>query len=90
MIDWERVARRQMHATQIAILEALDADGGRTLSPKELSGELGEQLPAVAHHVRRLAAMELLELVKTRPIRGSFEHFYRLHASTRSGDRPRR
>lgn len=78
MIDWEHVARVRMHSMQIAILEALDADGGRTLSPKDLSGELDEPLSTVAHHVRSLVAMELLELVRARPIRGSFEHFYRL------------
>jgi DNA-binding MarR family transcriptional regulator len=80
MIDWERVARTRMDSTQIAILEAFDAEGGRVLSPKELSRELDEPLPTVAHHVRRLAAMELLEPARTRPSRGSLEHFYRLVA----------
>jgi len=82
MIDWEHVARVRMYPTQLAILEALDADGGRTLSPKELTRELDGPLPlsTVAHHVRRLAEMELLELVRTKPGRGSIEHFYRLVA----------
>lgn len=80
MIDWERVARARMDSTQIAILEAFDAEGGRVLSPKELSRELEEPLSTVAHHVRRLVGMELLELVRTKPGRGSIEHFYRLIA----------
>jgi DNA-binding MarR family transcriptional regulator len=80
MIDRERVARVRMHSMQIATLEAFDADGGRTLSPKDLSDELDEPLSTVAHHVRRLVGMELLKLVRTKPGRGSIEHFYRLVA----------
>jgi DNA-binding MarR family transcriptional regulator len=80
MIDWEHVARGRMHPTQVAILEALDADNGRTLSPKELSRELDQPLDKVGHHVRRLVKDELLELVRTKPVGGSLEHFYQLAA----------
>jgi hypothetical protein len=76
-MDWQRLARANTHPLRVAILEALAIDGGRTLSPKELSLELQEPLATVNYHVTRLAADGLLELVGQRRVRGATEHFYR-------------
>ncbi len=55
----------------------LTIDGGRTLSPKDLSIELQAPLSTVNYHVSELAKAELLELTGERQVRGAVEHFYR-------------
>lgn len=47
------------------------------LSPRELAEGLAEPLSTVSYHVRVLTACGALELVGTRPVRGSTQHFYR-------------
>lgn len=49
----------------------------RVASPSELSKELEEPLGNVSYHVRILVQCEAIELVKTEPVRGALEHFYR-------------
>lgn len=53
-------------------------ESGDTLSPKELT-DLTKRphLLNVSYHVRVLAQYGAVELVETRPVRGSIEHFYR-------------
>jgi DNA-binding transcriptional ArsR family regulator len=46
-------------------------------SPRELAESLSEPLSNVSYHVRVLADCRALELVGTRPVRGSTQHFYR-------------
>jgi predicted transcriptional regulator len=46
-------------------------------SPKELAGQLGEKLGNVSYHVRILARLGLIELVRETPRRGAVEHHYR-------------
>jgi len=46
-------------------------------SPRELAEYLSEPLSNVSYHVRVLADCGALELVGTRPVRGSTQHFYR-------------
>lgn len=46
-------------------------------SPIELSRVLRADLSDVSYHVRRLEELECVELVRTRPVRGVVEHFYR-------------
>jgi hypothetical protein len=46
-------------------------------SPSELAGELGEPLGNVSYHVRTLAELKCIELVRTTPRRGAVEHHYR-------------
>ena len=55
----------------------LTIDGGRTLSPKDLSIELQAPLSTVNYHVTELAKADLLELTGERQVRGAVEHFYR-------------
>ena len=49
----------------------------RTASPSALAEELGAPLGNVAYHVRQLASLGLIELVRTTPRRGAIEHEYR-------------
>jgi predicted ArsR family transcriptional regulator len=76
-VNWQRLAEANTHPLRISILEVLSVDGGRTLSPKDLSLELQAPLSTVNYHVTELAQTGLLKLVNTRPVRGATEHFYR-------------
>ncbi len=49
----------------------------RTASPNELARDLGEDVGNVSYHVKQLLKMEVIELVRERPVRGAVEHFYR-------------
>lgn len=47
------------------------------MSPIEVTRELGEDnLSDVSYHMKRLAALDCAEVVRTRPVRGALEHFY--------------
>ena len=48
----------------------------RVASPRQLSEELGASLATTSYHVRQLASMKLIKLVRRRQTRGSIEHFY--------------
>ncbi|HEU4737953.1 MAG TPA: winged helix-turn-helix domain-containing protein [Solirubrobacterales bacterium] len=56
---------------------ALTVLNERMASPSELAAEQNEAVGYVAYHVRVLREMELIELVKSRQVRGATEHFYR-------------
>src|SRR5215217_7856357 len=77
-INWERLARATAHPLRISILEILGIDGGRVLSPSDLSRELQIPLSNTNYHVTELAKAGLIELVRERQVRGATEHFYRL------------
>ncbi len=86
-VDWERLARATAHPLRISILEILGIDGGRVLSPSDLSHELQIPLSNTNYHVTELAKSNLIELVRERQVRGATEHFYRLpvaHGADRS------
>jgi predicted ArsR family transcriptional regulator len=87
-MDWQRLARANTHPLRISILEVLALDGGRTLSPSDLSFELRVPLSNVNYHVIELVKAEMIELESQRQVRGATEHFYR-HADRRNGRRPR-
>lgn len=53
-------------------------EGGRLLSPSDLSYELRMPLSNVNYHVTELAKAELIELDSTQQVRGATEHFYRV------------
>jgi DNA-binding transcriptional ArsR family regulator len=67
------LAKALAHPLRTRILSALE---GRTASPSELASELGAPLGVVSYHVRRLAALRFLKLVKRVPRRGAVEHYY--------------
>jgi DNA-binding transcriptional ArsR family regulator len=50
---------------------------GESISPRQLSRALRAPLSNVSYHVRVLADRGAVTLVRTKPTRGSIEHFYR-------------
>jgi hypothetical protein len=76
-VNWQLLARANTHPLRISILEALSLDGGRTLSPSDLSYELRAPLSNVNYHVTELHRTGLIELAGERRVRGATEHFYR-------------
>ncbi len=69
-----RLMRTLAHPLRHRILQALNL---RVASPSELAQELELPLPNVAYHVKVLAQTDAIELVRTEPVRGALEHFYR-------------
>jgi len=84
-VNWERLARATAHPLRVSILEILGIDGGRVLSPSDLSRELQIPLSNTNYHVTELAKAGLIELVRERQVRGATEHFYRLPVSQGAG-----
>jgi DNA-binding transcriptional ArsR family regulator len=84
-VDWENLARSTAHPLRISILEILGMDGGRTLSPSDLSQELQLPLSNTNYHVTELAKAKLIELTGQRQVRGATEHFYRIPAAAPEG-----
>jgi predicted ArsR family transcriptional regulator len=76
-MDWQRLARANTHPLRISVLEVLALDGGRTLSPSDLSYELRVPLSNVNYHVVELVKSGMIELTGQRQVRGATEHFYR-------------
>jgi DNA-binding transcriptional ArsR family regulator len=85
-VNWERLARATAHPLRVSILEILGIDGGRVLSPSDLSRELQIPLSNTNYHVTELAKSGLIELVRERQVRGATEHFYRLPIESREHD----
>jgi DNA-binding transcriptional ArsR family regulator len=83
-VNWERLARATAHPLRVSILEILGIDGGRVLSPSDLSRELQIPLSNTNYHVTELAKAGLIELVRERQVRGATEHFYRLPGAVAS------
>ena len=50
--------------------------GGAPASPREVSERLNDTLSNVSYHFRVLARSGVLRLIRTRPVRGSTQHFY--------------
>jgi DNA-binding transcriptional ArsR family regulator len=71
-IDQDLV-RALAHPMRVRILEALQ---GRTASPTELAREFLESLGVVSYHANALLDVGCIEQVRTRPKRGTVEHFY--------------
>src|ERR1700749_744297 len=77
-VNWEGLARATAHPLRVSILEILGIDGGRVLSPSDLSHELQIPLSNTNYHVTELAKAGLVVLVRRRAVRGATEHFYPL------------
>src|ERR1700760_3418601 len=71
-IDQDLV-RALAHPMRVRILEALQ---GRAASPTELAREFGATLGIVSYHANALLDVGCIEQVRTRPKRGTIEHFY--------------
>jgi DNA-binding transcriptional ArsR family regulator len=63
------------HPLRRKILRAMD--GSDAISPTEVATTISEPLTNVSYHVRVLAECAAVTLVKTKPVRGSMQHFYR-------------
>lgn len=89
-MNWELLARANTHPLRVSILEVLNLDGGRILSPKDLSLELQAPLSTVNYHVTELRNCGLLEIVDEQQVRGAIEHFYRTVDSSKKPKRRKR
>lgn len=54
-----------------------EMEGKETISPREVAATIKAPLTNVSYHVRVLADCAAVTLVKTKPARGSMQHFYR-------------
>lgn len=63
------------HPLRQRILQVLQGD--EIASPSEVAKRIGEPLSNVSYHFKILEKCEAVELVKTKPVRGALEHFYR-------------
>jgi DNA-binding transcriptional ArsR family regulator len=62
------------HPLRVQILSVLEE---RVASPSDLAEEIGAPLGNVSYHVRTLAELGLLKLVRRRTRRGAVEHYYK-------------
>jgi len=69
-----RLAKALSHPVRAHVLTILNE---RVASPNQIAGELDEPLGNVSYHVKTLAELGAIELVRTEPRRGAIEHFYR-------------
>src|SRR5215211_7810471 len=72
-----RIAKALAHPLRARILQRL---GERVASPGDLAVELGAPLGVVSYHVRMLRDYDCVELVRTQPVRGALQHFYKATA----------
>jgi DNA-binding transcriptional ArsR family regulator len=70
----EALLKAISHPLRHRLLGLLD---DRVASPNELARELDLPLGRVSYHIRLLADLGAIELVRTEPRRGALEHFYR-------------
>ena len=68
-----RLVKALAHPLRVQILTTLE---DRVASPSDLAAELDAPLGNVSYHVRTLADLGLVKLVKRRTRRGAVEHYY--------------
>lgn len=79
-----RLVKALGHPLRIQILGILEE---RVASPSQIAEELDAPLGNVSYHVRQLADLGLISLVKETPVRGTLEHHYRAEIRPRISDR---
>ena len=79
-----RLVKALGHPLRIQILAILEE---RVASPSQIAEELGAPLGNVSYHVRQLAELGLISLVKETPVRGTLEHYYRAEIRPRISGR---
>lgn len=72
--DWQKPAATTTHPIRTAIVTALERG---VASPSQVAEAIGEALGTVSYHFRVLKEAGEIELVRTKPVRGAVEHFYR-------------
>ncbi len=83
-INDPRLVKALAHPLRVRILAVLQ---DRVASPSDLAEDLKAPLGNVSYHVRILAQLGLLKLVKKRPRRGAIEHYYEARSRVRVSDR---
>ena len=83
-LDDANLVRALAHPLRARILGILEE---RRASPSELAEELSAPLGTVSYHVRTLAQLGLIKLVKKTPRRGAIEHHYEALGVARVSDR---
>lgn len=78
-----RLLKAFSHPLRQRILVALNE---RVASPSDLARDLGERLGNVSYHVKILLECDAIELVRTEPVRGAVEHFYRANTRVQLDD----
>jgi DNA-binding transcriptional ArsR family regulator len=80
----QRIMKALSHPLRVRMLTLLNQ---KVSSPSELADELGEPLGNVSYHMRFLADLKMVKLVRTEPRRGAVEHYYQaLELPQVSGD----
>src|SRR4051794_26573357 len=79
-----RLVKALAHPLRVQILSALE---DRIASPSDLATELDAPLGNVSYHVRTLADLGLVKLVKRRTRRGAVEHYYQARARAQVSNR---
>lgn len=69
-----RLVKALGHPLRVQALQILNL---RTASPNELANEMDVGVSLLSYHVRVLHELECIDLVRTEPVRGAVEHFYR-------------
>ena len=75
---WDAFVPHIVHPLQVSIVEAMQWIG-EPLSASDLTKVIDDEktgLSHVSYHVVKLAKTGLVEVVRTRPVRGSLEKFY--------------
>src|SRR3954447_10859735 len=79
-----RLVKALAHPLRVQILSTLE---DRIASPSDLAAELGAPLGNVSYHVRTLADLGLVKLVKRRTRRGAVEHYYQARGRAQVSNR---
>jgi DNA-binding transcriptional ArsR family regulator len=79
-----RLVKALAHPLRVQILGVLEE---RVASPSDLAEELGAPLGNVSYHVRTLAELGLLKLVRRRTRRGAVEHYYQARGRATVSDK---
>jgi DNA-binding transcriptional ArsR family regulator len=79
-----RLVKALAHPLRVQILSTLE---DRVASPSDLAIELGAPLGNVSYHVRTLADLGLVKLVKRRTRRGAVEHYYQARGRAQVSNR---
>jgi DNA-binding transcriptional ArsR family regulator len=69
----QRIMKALSHPLRVRMLMLLNQ---KVASPSELADELDEPLGNVSYHMRFLADLKMVKLVRTEPRRGAVEHYY--------------
>jgi DNA-binding transcriptional ArsR family regulator len=74
-VSSEDLIKALSHRARRQILRTLHR-GDEPRSPVELAKDVGVGLSSLSYHMRVLADRGMVTLKRTRPVRGSIEHFY--------------